>query len=253
MTATLSEQYKMQWRWRDWEVLFGLLPSLEGKTVYDIGCAIGDHSECLAERGARVIGLDGNAELLEVARAREIKNARFEQVDLSNFDFAAADTADGVWTSFVAAYFTDLDKFIQNLSTLIKPGGFLAITEMDDLFGHGPGLEKYREKIEEFYRSGFDRKAYDFRSGSKLKASIENAGLEIVKETELSDRELAFLGAAEEEILQAWSQRLDRMPGFQKFLGEDFDDFHRDFLACLANPNHESQCRSLFYLARVPK
>lgn len=249
MSESITEQYKKQWQWRNWDALFNLLPEINGKTIYDIGCAHGDHSYKLSELGARIIGLDGNQELLEAAEARGIQGAKFIKTDLTSFDYVNAEKADGVWTSFVAAYFTDLSTFIQNLSTLIKPGGFLAITEMDDLFAHGPGMERYRGQILDFYQNALDRRAYDFRSGSKLRIAIESAGLAIEKSADLNDRELSSSGPLDPTVIRAWENRLARMPGLQSFLGESFEGFRSDFLACLQSPEHRSECRSLFFLA----
>ena len=50
--------------------------------MLDLGCAVGDLAAELAARGARVIGMDLNEELLAEARARGLPGARFDLGDL---------------------------------------------------------------------------------------------------------------------------------------------------------------------------
>ena len=68
----LMDEYKRQARWRDWEAVHRLLPLRAGERVLDLGCALGDQSAMLAARGAQVVGVDANAELLAQADRRAI-------------------------------------------------------------------------------------------------------------------------------------------------------------------------------------
>jgi len=49
-----------------------------GDTVYDIGCGTGAISQVLLDKGARVIGVEKDAELYRKCRAKFIKEDRFE-------------------------------------------------------------------------------------------------------------------------------------------------------------------------------
>jgi 2-polyprenyl-3-methyl-5-hydroxy-6-metoxy-1,4-benzoquinol methylase len=66
--VSLASEYKRQFVWRDWPTVFDALPSLHGQLVLDLGCAVGDLAGELVARGARVIGVDLNEELLQEAR-----------------------------------------------------------------------------------------------------------------------------------------------------------------------------------------
>lgn len=79
---TLSSEYKRQFGWRDWPTIFDALPSLHGQTILDLGCGVGDLAAELVARGARVIGVDMNEELLREARSRQLPNAEFRLGDL---------------------------------------------------------------------------------------------------------------------------------------------------------------------------
>ncbi len=61
---SLASEYKRQFEWRDWPPILNALPSLKEQTLIDLGCGLGELSFELAARGARVIALDGNEELL---------------------------------------------------------------------------------------------------------------------------------------------------------------------------------------------
>ena len=50
-------------------ILFSMLPPLEGKTVLDIGCGMGQHAKQYSVMGAEsVLGIDISAKMLEYAR-----------------------------------------------------------------------------------------------------------------------------------------------------------------------------------------
>ena len=104
---SLADDYGRQKSWRPWPEIYAALPPIEGQTVLDLGCNVGDQSAELAARGARVIGIDANEELLGVARSRGIVGVEFRHADLSSVsDFGVV--ADGIWASFSPAFFTDL-------------------------------------------------------------------------------------------------------------------------------------------------
>src|SRR5262245_37712030 len=104
---SLSEEYRRQLEWRDWPRVFEELPPLRGRTVLDLGCGVGDQAAELVKRGARVLGIDANDELLREARSRRLPGAEFRLADLRALpDLGLA--ADWIWSSFAAAYFPDL-------------------------------------------------------------------------------------------------------------------------------------------------
>lgn len=218
--------------------------------VYDLGCAHGDHTQKLSDMGAMVHGIDNNQDLLNVAKEREIQNAQFSLENLNDipFDFSKRD---GIWTSFVMAYFTELEKTLNNWKNFLKPNGWIAITEMTGLLNHLPIFNKYSDDISEFYVSSLARKNYDFKSASKIEAALKNTGFEVLVKREIDDRELSFEGAAADDIVEAWDNRLQRMGGFKHFMGESFSDFKKDFLVTLKNDEHISECKVIFFLARL--
>ena len=100
----LAADYKRQFGWRSWPSIFEALAPLQAKTILDLGCAAGDQAAELVARGAQVIGVDTNVELLQVARSRHLPNAEFRNCDLRELPDLGV-LADGLWCSFAAAYF----------------------------------------------------------------------------------------------------------------------------------------------------
>jgi trans-aconitate methyltransferase len=131
------DDYSRQYRWRSWPVVFDAMPICAGQIVFDLGCGIGDLANDLAARGARVIGIDANEDFLQFARSRSIKNAEFRAADLRSFSEPNFQ-ADGIWSSFTAAYFPSFDATLSAWAKCLRPGGWIVLTEVDDLFGHEP-------------------------------------------------------------------------------------------------------------------
>jgi SAM-dependent methyltransferase len=245
----LADEYMRQKSWRPWPEIYSALPSIDGQTVLDLGCNVGDQAAELAARGARVIGLDANEELLGEARSRGIPGAEFRRADLSTtHDFGIV--ADGIWSSFLPAFFPDLTSTLTAWSRHLVPGGWIALTEIDDLFGHEPLGSDTRALLGHYSADAFAAGRYDFGMGGKLRGHLERAGFEVENELVLEDRELAFDGPALPEVIDAWRKRLGRMYLLQVHCGSKFKAVEAELLACLADPAHRSRARVHFCLGR---
>lgn len=236
---SLANEYRRQRAWRDWPTLLDALPPLGGRTVLDLGCGVGDVAALLVARGARVLGVDGNEGLLREARARRLPNAEFRQADLRSLPDLGV-SADGLWSSFTAAYFPDLSRVLAAWTRHLKPGGWVALTEIDDLFGHEPLPARTKALLRAFAEEALAAGRYDFHMGRKLADHAGRAGLAVSKELTLEDRELAFGGPARPEVLAAWRARLDRMTLLRDICGPEHERVEDDFLRCLAHPDHRA-------------
>jgi len=244
--VSLASEYRRQLTWRDWETALDALPSFEGRTVLDLGCAVGDVAALLVARGARVLGVDGNEELLTAARARGLPNAEFRRADLRDLSGLEANLggrADGLWCSFAAAYFVDLAPQLRAWLDHLRPGGWVALTEIDDLFGHEPLGDRTKALLAAYAEDARAAGRYDFHMGGKLREHAERAGLTVTEELTLEDREFSFTGPALPEVADAWRARFERMTLLRDFCGPEYDRVRDDFLACLAHPDHRSVAR----------
>jgi SAM-dependent methyltransferase len=247
-SLSLSSYYKRQRAWRAWPVVFDALPPLRGQTVLDLACGVGDLAAELVARGARVIGVDLNEELLGEARSRGLANAEFRSGDLRSLpDLGVA--ADGLWCSFAAAYFTDFPPTLASWSAKLRPGAWTALTEIDDLFGHGPLGERTKELLAGYARDALAAGRYDFHMGGKLRDCLEASGFEVSRILTLDDQELSFHGAASPEVVDAWRARLDGMTLLRDFCGSDFARVREEFLGCLARTDHRSTAKVICCIA----
>ncbi|WP_168173512.1 bifunctional 2-polyprenyl-6-hydroxyphenol methylase/3-demethylubiquinol 3-O-methyltransferase UbiG [Polaromonas sp. A23] len=246
----IATQYERQSAWRDWRTAYRALPDLKGKKVLDLGCAVGTQSRDLAELGAAVVGVELDPKLLAVARSKNIPRATFLLGDIR--DAFPTEPVDGIWSSFVTAYFPDLEPVLRKWRSALKPGGWLALTEVDDMFGHEPLSVRAAQILNAFAKDALIAKRYDFSMGSKLASQMKLAGFQDVKELSLNDQELSFTGPASREILDAWADRFDRMKSLQMTAGEEFEQLRKDFLECLAHPEHRVTARVCFCVGFLP-
>ena len=227
----------------------GALPDLSGQVVLDLGCGIGDQAELLTARGAKVRGFDLNGELIAAARLRGLPDAGFEQADLrALLDIGAP--ADGIWCSFATAYFPRLDPVLSSWAGHLRDGGWIALTEIDDLFGHTPLGRRAVERFKAYGYEALQADRYDFFMGRRLAEVLAGSGFTVEKAFPLPDSELAFDGPAAPDVLAAWRTRLDGMGLFRDFCGAEYTVVRDEFLECLAAPEHKSQARVQFVLAR---
>jgi len=240
---SLASEYERQFGWRPWSQVIDLLPPLAGKVVLDLGCGIGDQAAQLAERGARVLGLDTNQELLAAAQTRNIPNTEFRNGDLSTLEDDLG-VFDGIWCSFAAAYVPDLRPALACWRQHLTPqSGWVALTEVDDFFGHEPLLPLTTSLLADYARDALAADRYDFNMGRKLQAHLESAGFSVTVTRTFPDRELSFDGPAEANVLDAWKSRLDRMKLLKAFCGPMFAPVRDDFLIALSRSDHRSSAK----------
>lgn len=241
------KEYKRQFFWRDWNTVLSKCPLRPGQRVLDLGCAIGDLSRELAKRGAIVTGVDSNVELLQFARNQSYSSCTFIQQDLSSLSLNQK--FDGLWCSFTAAYFINFSEVFDHWVSLLEANAWVCITEIDDLLGHEPISKSTRQKIEIFYEEAKKLGRYDFLMGRKIDDVLNCCGFKTDKLL-LRDGELSFTGPASESVLQAWSNRFDRMSGLKALWGAGFQELKDEFLSTLASKNHRSLCKVMCYIGR---
>jgi demethylmenaquinone methyltransferase/2-methoxy-6-polyprenyl-1,4-benzoquinol methylase len=98
-------------------------------TVVDIGCGTGDLSELAAATGAKVIGLDFARNMLVGATQRRIK-AAFVHADANALPLPSASVS-VVLSGFALRNFVSIPRALQEAARVLKPGGRLALLEVD--------------------------------------------------------------------------------------------------------------------------
>jgi len=121
-TLTIIDVYSQQYHWRSWPIILDVLPELDGQAVLDLGCEIGDLAADLSARGASIVGVDVNEEVIAYANSRHIRNAIFRKSDVRTFRDPSL-LVDGIWSSFTAAYCPALSDILAPCLEHLRPGG----------------------------------------------------------------------------------------------------------------------------------
>jgi SAM-dependent methyltransferase len=245
----LSSEYRQQFGWRAWPQIVAEIPPVRGQIVLDVGCAVGDQAAEFVARGAGVIGVDIDHKLLEEARSRRLPHADFRQFDLRTMPDLGV-VADGLWCSFTAAYFPELPTVLASWARNLRAGGWIALTEIDDLFGHQPLSARARGLLDEYAHDALAAKRYDFHMGHKLRDHTERCGFQVSRVLTVVDRELSFDGPAQLEVVEAWRKRFDRMTLLRDFCGCAFENLREEFLCCLRREDHRSLAKVYCCIAR---
>jgi SAM-dependent methyltransferase len=244
--------YSRQYEWRRWSEVYPDLGDLHDTQLLDVGCGIGDQTRDLARLGATVLGVDANQEAIDHARSRGIPFARFQCCDVRELD-RSGPWADGVWTSFTAAYFPRFEELAHAVERILKPGGWLAITEVDDLIGHRPLATRWRSVVEDYYARSLQEGVHRFVSRAHVSEVLAQRGWRVEVERTLEDDEFCFEGPATSEVLDAWTRRLaGMMPRFSSRFGSRATGLDAALETCLRSHEHHSNSRVWFLLARFP-
>lgn len=98
--------------------------------VADLGCGPGAHALAFARRGYDVVGLDGSPRMVEVARARAVRDgvdATFDVQDVSASLPIADASLGAVLASLVLQHLPQPAAFIAEIRRCLRPGGHLLV------------------------------------------------------------------------------------------------------------------------------
>ncbi len=119
---------------RAYDELAGQISS--GQRVLDIGCGTGALTLRVARRGARVKGIDVNAQMLEIAerRVREAGLAgrvELAEMGVAELDQEANESFDAVTSGLCLSELTDdeLTYTLRQVSRILRPGGLLLVAD----------------------------------------------------------------------------------------------------------------------------
>ena len=121
------------------EAALDLLDPQPGEAILDVGCGEGALTQKIAERGARVVGIDNSPEMIAAAQARGL-DAQLADVASMGFDRAF----DAVFSNATLHWVLDKDAAARSIWFAIRPGGRFA----GELGGEG-NLARLRSALDE--------------------------------------------------------------------------------------------------------
>lgn len=261
--ASVAAQRHRQAAWRPWaamlDVIQGLLPPTQGAPVaLDFGSGAGDVLQLMLQRGWCPIGIDSDPAMLAAA-AKVCPGARLVEADLLKVTAETLGVANVelIWTSYTVQYFTTaLSATLASWAALLRPGGLLAIVEIDGLLScHEPQADGGVEAFLAVEKALLERHGYHCHAARRVETAMHDAGFQVEHASDFEDAEFAFDGAALPQILRAWNERFARMqilrPG-AFFEAEELEARKQAFLECLASPAHRTTSRVRLVIGRRP-
>ena len=109
-------------------IMHRLFDSLSPSRVLDAACGTGRHSEYLAGRGHRVIGIDRSPEMLQRAR-RKVPSGDFREGDLEAIP-VEAESIDVVVCALALVHVPQVEGAIREFSRVVRPGGRVIISDV---------------------------------------------------------------------------------------------------------------------------
>jgi ubiquinone/menaquinone biosynthesis C-methylase UbiE len=220
--------------------LVGLAP---GMSVLDAGSGSGAVARAIGGAvgpAGRVVALDASA-ARSSAGAALAREARRSNVAFVAGDVGAPPLRDGsfdlVWSRFLFGYLADPDRALRQLAALARPGGKVAVGEVD---GHGmfhwPLPPRVAEGLPRF-EAGL-AEVFDPWAGRKLYHRFRRLGLADVRVHVLPYH--LYAESISEAQLFNWRLKLEtlRTVGVKALGGEAaWDAFARDYLAMLQDPD----------------
>lgn len=137
------------------EPFLKMLGSVAGLTILDFGCGPANFSSWLSQLGARIIGVDANAEVIEAARIIEPLGTYHHYRGLL-YDLLKHETIDMIIATFSVCLVPDreLRYVLRDMHRLLKPGQKLMILDPNQEKGHGIQYRDLRYHYKEGVKTG---------------------------------------------------------------------------------------------------
>jgi len=182
---------------REWAVpVIDRLELIGDETVLDAGCGSGNVTVVLAERvpDGRVIGVDGSADMIRVARENLGPDAELHVQDLAELELATK--VDAVFSSATFHWITDHERLFGRLAAAMRPGARLSaqcggkgnVAELRlvcaELLGDDPFAEHFGMKGSDPSARGADSawvEPFYFAGPKETRARLAAAGFEDVE------------------------------------------------------------------------
>ena len=178
--------------------------------IVDIGCGPGNITERLASKWpfAKIIGIDGSAEMLDIARSRkeknqilrEIKGLSYLEENFASFveeRFKLCQSADLVVSNSVLHHFHDPSLFWKAIKNIGKKGTIIFHKDLRRPSSYQDAqtlLCKYQSEASSILKRDYLASLLAAFTFKEVKAQLNSAGLCQLKVFEVDDRYLEIIG-----------------------------------------------------------
>jgi trans-aconitate methyltransferase len=132
------------------ELLSNLLPE-HGDSALNLGCGSGRHAMLLADRCDEVMAVDSSKPMVELARAtRSRPNVVYVEADLREVTPERDGPFDVVLSAYALHHVTELETVLQQIRSLVAPGGRAVLIDIVDRRGKTPRWRRYGEAARRF-------------------------------------------------------------------------------------------------------
>lgn len=132
--ATLHQINPLRLNWIEQQVIARQQGGLTGKNVLDVGCGGGILSHSMAERGARVVGIDmglANIEAAKIHASQTGQDVTYDCVAVEYFAAQHAGTFDVVTCMEMLEHVPNPQSIIDACFALLKPNGVLVLSTIN--------------------------------------------------------------------------------------------------------------------------
>ncbi|MBI2587381.1 class I SAM-dependent methyltransferase [Candidatus Amesbacteria bacterium] len=109
-------------------MIAGELPGGEGKTLLDVGCGVGRTALAAWEKGYRVLGIDMEQRVIEIAKQQLNEAIKFKVADITKIKFADNKKFDVIVCSEVIEHVTKPQQVLDRAVSLLKEKGIFVMT-----------------------------------------------------------------------------------------------------------------------------
>lgn len=108
----------------------GLMPSLQGKKILDLGCGAGENAQYFMENGASyVLAIDISENMIQIARENnKYDNVIYKVMPMEDI-LSIGEKFDIVVSSLAIHYIEDLEKLLNDIHALLESGGYFIFSQ----------------------------------------------------------------------------------------------------------------------------
>jgi trans-aconitate methyltransferase len=162
-----------------------------GEIIIDLGCGTGELTYQIAQRGATVIGIDSDPNMIHRA-TQQFPDIEFRLADAASFELPQL-LVDAVFSNAALHWVSNAESCVQRIATSLRPNGRFVAE-----FGGNKNVDQITTFLEKV--CGKERNPWYFPSIAQYSTLLEKHGIEVLS-AELYDRPTPLLG---EDGLRNW-------------------------------------------------